>query len=76
MVKHTFQREKFFDEDRNRWVLKSTRDDGASLQMAFTEEPNNIEQIMHYELIEFKLTGIGGTGAHQRPKGIGGQRIC
>lgn len=76
MVKHTFQREKFFDENRNRWVLKSVRDDGASLQMSFVDEPNGAEEEMHYELIEFKIGGMGSSYADERTKGIGSQRIC
>ena len=70
MGKHKFQREMFYDPDRERWILKSTRDDGASLQMTFQELPDKVHQIMHYELIEFKLIGIGGLDANKRTEGF------
>ena len=68
-----FKREKFYDEERKRWVLRSTRNDGTSMQMTFQDEPSRVQQIMNYELIEFKLSGIGSTYANERSEGTGGQ---
>lgn len=68
-----FTREKFFDQERKRWVLKSTREDGFSLQMTFVDEPDKVQSIMHYELIEFRLAGMGVPNANKRSEGFGCQ---
>ena len=71
-----FKREKFFDEVRGLWILRCTRKDGSSLQMAFKDEPTGSVEEMNYELISFKLTdyspNVRFKHANEGPEGFSG----